>query len=158
MIGIIKELVTQPSAQQAQVVVSLIGLVSASIVAVFGLLGSAITFFLNKRSERIIDLRKTKENQYLEFLGSLASLKVATDQERHEIQDILSKRVQTIYLVGSKGVQTSLKELLDYLLGDASDLDQQNKLYASLIREMRKDLYGKRSQSLGSILLTTFRD
>lgn len=158
MIGIIKELVTQPSAQQAQVVVSLIGLVSASIVAVFGLLGSAITFFLNKRSERIIDLRKTKENQYLEFLGSLASLKVATDQERHEIQDILSKRVQTIYLVGSKGVQTSLKELLDYLMGDASDLDQQNKLYASLIREMRKDLYGKRSQSLGSILLTTFRD
>ena len=65
------------SDKQADVVIATIGFMSAAIVAIIGLFGSALTIMLNKRSERKVELRKIKENQYVEFLGSMAEAKVA---------------------------------------------------------------------------------
>lgn len=57
------------SEEQAKIIVAAIGLLSATVVAVIGLFGSALTIMLNKRSERRVELRKIKENQYIEFLS-----------------------------------------------------------------------------------------
>lgn len=65
------------SDKQADVVISTIGFMSAAIVDIIDLFGSALTIMLNKRSERKVELRKIKENQYVEFLGSMAEVKVA---------------------------------------------------------------------------------
>lgn len=58
------------SDKQADVVIATIGFISAAFVAGIGLFGSVLTFVLNKRSGRKIELRKIKEMQYIEFLGS----------------------------------------------------------------------------------------
>jgi len=158
MMKIIVELVTQPSEYQAEVIIALIGLLSAFIVAVFGLLGSAITFFLNKKSERKVELRKIKESQYLEFLGDLASFKIADPNTNWEIRKNLSAKAQTLYLIGSKGVQQALKAFLDYLMYEDMNIEKQKKLYAKLISEMRKDLYGRFTSTPDSIMLTTFKN
>lgn len=43
--------------KQADVIIAVIGLISACIVAVFGLFGSALTIILNKRHERKVELK-----------------------------------------------------------------------------------------------------
>ena len=53
--------------------------------------------------------KKQKE----EFLVSMAEAKVACDNEKHEINRLLSSRIQTIYLIGSKDVQKALGKFLD---------------------------------------------
>jgi len=158
MMKIIIELATQPSEYQAEVIIALIGFFSAGVVSVFGLLGSAITLYLNKRNERKIELRKIKESQYLEFLGNLASFKISDPENNWEIRNTLSARAQTLYLVGSDGVQRALKEFFKYVMYEKMDITKQNKLYADLICEMRKDLYGESSMSLDRVELTTFKN
>lgn len=146
------------SDKQADVVIATIGFISAAFVAGIGLFGSVLTFVLNKRSERKIELRKIKEMQYIEFLGSLAEAKVANDDEKHKIYVRLSSRIQTIYLIGSKDVQKSLENFLNYFTGKKGNANEQDKLYAELIKAMKKDLYGKTDASLETISFTVFSD
>ncbi|CUP36708.1 hypothetical protein EAI89_22545 [Eubacterium sp. am_0171] len=61
MIDCIINIISGLSDKQADVIIASIGLLSAAIVAVIGLFGSAFTFMLNKRSERKVELRKIKE-------------------------------------------------------------------------------------------------
>ena len=146
------------SDKQADVVIATIGFMSAAIVAIIGLFGSALTIMLNKRSERKVELRKIKENQYVEFLGSMAEAKVACDNEKHEINRLLSSRIQTIYLIGSKDVQKALGKFLDIFTTGEVKKDKQDKLYGALIEAMKKYLYGKNKTSLDSISYTVFSD
>lgn len=144
------------SEKQANVIVAYIGLISAAIVAGIGLFGSTLTIILNKRSERKVELRKIKESQYVDFLESLAEAKVSNSEERHKINLLLSSRVQTIYLVGSKEVQEALQGFLNIFFG--GNKNEQDKLYATLIKAMKKDLYGKKEKSLDLISFTIFND
>ncbi len=144
------------SDKQEDAIIATIGFMSATIVAVIGLFGSALTIMINKRSERKVELRKIKENQYIEFLGSIAEAKIANANERHEINRLLSSRIQTIYLVGNMDVQKALHSFLNIFTSGKVTPDEQNKLYADLIIAMKKDLYGKREGSLNSISFTIF--
>ena len=101
------------SDKQEDAIIATIGFMSATIVAVIGLFGSALTIMIYKRSERKVELRKIKENQYIEFLGSIAEAKIANANERHEINRLLSSRIQTIYLVGNMDVQKALHSFLN---------------------------------------------
>ena len=129
MIKAILELITQPSVVQADIVISVIGFLGAFVVAVFGFLGSALTFYFNRRSERNAERRKIKEGQYLEFLANLAAFKIAEPENNWEIRNTLSALAQTLYLVGSTGVQQALKTFLDYLLYEDMDIEKQKILY-----------------------------
>ena len=144
------------SDKQEDAIIATIGFMSATIVAVIGLFGSALTIMIYKRSERKVELRKIKENQYIEFLGSIAEAKIANANERHEINRLLSSRIQTIYLVGNMDVQKALHSFLNIFTSGKVTPDEQNKLYADLIIAMKKDLYGKREGSLNSISFTIF--
>ena len=151
-------IVTGLSDKQAEVIVAILGLLSAMIVAGIGLFGSAVTIMLNKKSERKIELRKIKEKQYIEFLGSIAEAKVVTNSERDKVNQFLSARIQTIYLVGNKEVQGALSDFLKIFTSGETSAEQQNKLYATLIMEMKKDLYGKNKKSLDLISFTIFKN
>lgn len=151
------EMLRELSSEQVNVIVAGIGLISAFIVTVFGLLGSSITFFLNKSNERKTELRKIKEKQYVEFLKSLAMAKVATSVEKHKLDMALSEKIQTIYLVGGEEVQTALKDFLELFVGNEPIArEKQDRLYAQLIKTMREDLYGKKRNSLEEISFTVF--
>lgn len=154
----ISDVIGMLSDKQADVIIAAIGFASAAIVAVFGLFGSALTIMLNKRGERKVELRKIKENQYIEFLGCVAEAKIAKIEEKHEINRLLSARIQTIYLVGNEDVQSALHNYLNLFTTGRVSPDEQNKLYANLIEAMKKDLYGKREDSLESISFTVFSD
>lgn len=173
MIELIINVIGALSDKQADVIIAVLGLISAFIVAGLGLFGSVLTFALNKRSERKIELRKIKEAQYIEFLGSLAEAKAADNSEKHKINMCLSSRIQTIYLVGNKNVQNALHGFLNYFTNKAEEPNKsiekdkcnkpektkgQDELYAELIKAMKKDLYGKTESSIESISYTIFID
>ena len=144
------------SDKQADVLIAAIGFMSAAIVAIIGMFGSVLTIMLNKKSERKVELRKIKEKQDVEFLGSMAEAKVAYGKEKYDINRLLSSRIQTIYLIGSKDVQKALGDFLCIFTTDKIENDEQNKLYGALIEAMKKDLYGKNESSLDSISYTVF--
>lgn len=158
MIEFISNVIGILSDKQADVIIAIIGLMSAAVVSIIGLFGSALTLMLNKRSERKVELRKIKEKQYIEFLGSIAEAKIADIKEKHEINKLLSARIQTIYLIGSKDVQKALRDFLNIFITGKDVSDEQNKLYGALIEAMKKDLYGKKEISLESISFTVFSD
>jgi len=103
--------------QQTEIIKACIGFFSAAAVAILGLLGSVGAVMMNKYHERKVDLRKIKERQYREFLESLAQSKMANEKERHQANNVLSARIQTIYLIGNKEVQSALDEFLQFLKG-----------------------------------------
>lgn len=158
MIGNICNVIGKLSDKQADVIIAAIGFMSAAVVAIIGLFGSALTIMLNKRNERKVELRKIKELQYIEFLGCIAEAKIADIKEVHEINKLLSSRIQTIYLIGNRDVQKALHDFLNILKPNKVTLDEQNKLYGTLIEAMKKDLYGKNEVSLESITFTIFGD
>ena len=158
MIGFIFDIIKILSDKQADVIIATIGFMSAAIVAIIGLFGSALTIMLNKRSERKVELRKIKESQYIEFLSSIAEAKIANITERAEINKLLSSRIQTIYLVGNKEVQKALHEFLNIFTAGKVSKDDQDKVYGALIEAMKKDLYGKKEKSLSLISFIVFSE
>ncbi len=142
--------------KQVDLIIAIIGFMSAAIVAIIGLFGSSLTIIMSKRNEKKVELRKIKENQYIEFLGSIAEIKIANSNEKHEINKLLSSRIQTIYLIGSNEVQKALSDFLLILIKEKVSTEEQSVLYANLIRAMKKDLYGENEISLESIPYITF--
>lgn len=122
-----------------------------------------LTFYLGKRYEKKVELRKIKENQYIDFLSVLAKAKVHESFPKEEINEELSVKIQTIYLVGSKDVQEKLQNFLCLFTDKSKILKTQDELYAELIESMKVDLYGKKlkltiknSNSLDKIKYTIF--
>lgn len=146
------------SDKQADVIIATIGLFSAIVVAVIGLFGSTLTIIMNKRSERKVELRKIKENQYIEFLISIAEAKSMTNSDKSGVYKVLSAKIQTIYLVGSEDVQKALINFLKIFTGKNDSGKTQDALYAELILAMKKDLYGKNEESIEEISFTIFKD
>lgn len=156
MIEFISNMIGVLSDKQADVIIAAIGFMSAAVVAIIGLFGSALTIMINRRSERKVELRKIKEKQYIEFLGSMAEAKIANGEEKHKINKLLSSRLQTIYLIGNQDVQNALYNFTSNFATGKVAPDKQVELYGALIKAMKKDLYGKKEVSLESIPFTTF--
>lgn len=83
------------------------------IVAVIGAVASVLTVVCAKIHEQMVELRKIKEKQYIDFLTFLTKAKLHNENNRQEIEAELSVRIQTIYLVGNKNVQKALTNFLD---------------------------------------------
>ena len=66
------------------------------IAAVIGAVVSCFTFTYGKIHEKKVELRKIKENQYIDFLTFLAKAKVSNTEE---VEIELSIKVQTIFLI-----------------------------------------------------------
>lgn len=131
------------------------------IVAALGAVVSVLTLVLGKRYETKIELRKIKEEQYISFLSNIAKLKAKEGITKEDEMLEVSMKIQTIYLVGNKGVQKALQNYLNVLVTEAKD--PQEKLYGKLIQSMKIDLYGKkylvlpkRFSSLDNISLVVF--
>ena len=54
--------------------------------------------------------------------------------------------------------ELSLMGVLFDLMYENMDIEKQKNLYAKLISEMRKDLYGRFTSTPDSIMLTTFKN
>lgn len=158
MIAFISNVIGVLSDKQADVIIATIGFMSAAVVTIIGLFGSTLTVIIDKRSQRKVEFRKIKENQYIEFLWSVAEAKIVNIDEKYEINKLLSSRIQTIYLIGNQDVQKFLHDFLNIFTTGKVIPDEQNKLYGALIRAMKKDLYGKNEVSLESISVTVFSD
>ena len=132
------------------------------LIALIGGFGSIITIFINKTYEKVTDMRKIKENQYIEFLSYLAKWVAAELDDKSKFSSELSAKVQNIYLVGNKSVQSALTDFLDYMDGKEKNIEMQDVLYANLIMQMKLDLYchtiikKKTSQSLERIRIRVF--
>lgn len=131
------------------------------IVAVLGAVVSVFTLVLGKRYETKIELRKIKEEQYISFLSNIAKTKVKEGTTKEDELLELSMKIQTIYLVGNKGVQKALQNYLNVLVTGSKD--PQEELYGKLIQAMKVDLYGrkyfilsKRFSSLDKVPLVVF--
>lgn len=134
------------------------------IVAVLGAFVTCSTFVLGKWHERKIELRKIKEEQYITFLTALLKVKIGTCENLDEVKEELSIKVQTIFLVGNKDVQTKLTVFLEIFFDKGKELNQ-NKLYGELIQSMKIDLYGRKWKvtpkclnSIDNIGLTIFTE
>lgn len=135
------------------------------IVAIIGAVVTYVTFLMEKNSERKIELRKIKENQYIDFLAEIAKSKVSNSANKEKINEELSIKVQTIFLVGNKDVQVKLKNFLSLFTNVSQASKTQEALYGELIQSMKLDLYGKRwwittksYNSIDEIKLTVFKD
>ncbi len=139
---------------------------------------------LNRAEERIrrkhyfdinkIDIIKKLQQEVQEYLGkvqptpylddistNIAKLKAKEGITKEDEMLEVSMKIQTIYLVGNKGVQKALQNYLNVLVTEAKD--PQEKLYGKLIQSMKIDLYGKkylvlpkRFSSLDNISLVVF--
>lgn len=118
---------------------SLLTALATVIVAVIGAVVSCFTFTYGKIHEKKVELRKIKENQYIDFLTFLAKAKVSNTKE---VETELTIKVQTIFLIGNKNVQLALSDFLKCFTGEIKE--DQSKKYGKLIQEMKLDLYGKR--------------
>lgn len=114
------------------------------IVAVLGAFATCFTFIMGKIHEKKIDLKKIKEEQYIDFLSALAMAKSNNCKDQDKLNEDLSIKVQTIYLVGSKAVQSSLKEFLKIFTNNENKNIDQSKAYGKLIQSMKIDLYGRK--------------
>lgn len=145
------------SENQCEVMVAIIGLISAGLVSIVGFFGSTLVFSIGKHLERKTSLKSIKEKQYIDFLSSIAEAKVAsTNEQKYEINKKLSSVIQTMYLVGNKKVQESLRAFLKSMTGDGVRAEEQNGLYTDLIIAMKQDLYGKKSETVDKIDFTVF--
>lgn len=114
------------------------------IVAVIGAFATCFTFSIGKIHEKKIELRKIKEEQYIDFLSALARAKSDSCKDEDKINEDLSIKIQTIYLVGSKYVQSNLKEFLKIFTNNENASINQSKSYGKLIKSMKIDLYGRK--------------
>lgn len=139
--------------------------VATIIVAILGAFASCFTFLIGKRHEKKVELRKIKENQYIDFLSALVKVKLLNSYNSDlalQYKIDLSIKIQTIFLVGSKDVQLKLKNYLN-IFTTSSYSEKQSQLYGELIQAMKIDLYGRKYyissksfNSLNNIQFTLF--
>lgn len=126
---------------------------SPIIVAIITGGASILVIFFTKWRELLMNQRKVKEEQYIEFLQAL-SLSLRKKEECY--LENLTKTVQTIYLIGSAEVIHDMNEIIK-LATDKGTLDsdlknKQDEYYANLIKSMRKDLKNIRQYNSSKML------
>ena len=133
----------------------------AVIVAVIGAVVSVFTLVAGKIYETKAQMRNIKEEQYIGFLTNIAKVKYAKGDEKKKAEEVLSIKIQTMYLVGNVGMQ---KALTEYLKIFSDEKLNQEELYGKLIQAMKIDLYGrvfgvlpKKYRSIDKIRLNVFK-
>lgn len=122
--------------------------VTTIIVGIVGPFVTCLTFVLGKWHEKKIEVRRIKEQQYIDFLTTFAKTKCNEQDNTDKNNEELSVKIQTIFLVGSKDVQIKLQNFLNLFINirnDECDKNKsQNELYGELIQSMKVDLYGRK--------------
>lgn len=113
------------------VTVSVIAAASSVVVA-------AISFYLTKKKEREADWRKYEYEQYKEFMVSING---ALGDPTHEGRMNFARACNTLHLIGSAGVISSLHALLDDLsINQGAFSVKHDALLSALVWEIRKDV------------------
>lgn len=124
------------------IIVALIATFTAIITAI-------ITDFLNKRSRLKFEERKLKEQYYLEFIHALSEN--MNNLESTEATIKYNHAFNNLAIIASPEVLLSLYELANLMINhiknnNVSDYENKyTKLFTVLVKEMRSDLYGKKS-------------
>lgn len=98
---------------------------------------AALSYLFTKIKEREADWRKWKYEQYKEFVASLSGN--VGPNPNIETQRTFLKACNTLNLIGSRGVLTSLQALIASMNADNSR-EENNARISRLIWEIRKDL------------------
>ena len=124
------------------IIVALLATFTAIITAI-------ITDFLNKRSRLKFEERKLKEQYYLEFIHALSEN--MNNLESTEATIKYNHAFNNLAIIASPEVLLSLYELANLIINhiknnNVSDYENKyTKLFTVLVKEMRSDLYGKKS-------------
>lgn len=124
------------------IIVALLATFTAIITAI-------ITDFLNKRSRLKFEERKLKEQYYLEFIHALSEN--MNNLESTEATIKYNHAFNNLAIIASPEVLLSLYELANLMINhiknnNVSDYENKyTKLFTVLVKEMRSDLYGKKS-------------
>jgi len=98
---------------------------------------AALSYFFTKVKEREADWRKWKYEQYKEFVSSLSG-NVGPNPTLETHRTFL-KACNTLNLIGSRGVLTSLQALIASMNAD-NPREENNARISRLIWEIRKDV------------------
>lgn len=113
----------------------------ATILTAFGTIASVV---YNKRKEFELHQKAIKEENYAEFLGSLILVlnKKRNGQEYDDELNALMKSIELIYIIGSPEVVNRMNVLLELANVETTDNESndQDTLYANLVKKIRKDL------------------
>ena len=124
------------------IIVALLATFTAIITAI-------ITDFLSKRSRLKFEERKLKEQYYLEFIHALSEN--MNDLESVEATIKYNHAFNNLAIIASPEVLSSLYELTNLMISHIKNNsvpdyeNQYTKLFTILVKEMRSDLYGKKS-------------
>lgn len=114
---------------------------SVVVALLTGTFGYLIAWF-NNRSKIKSEERQRKEGQYYGFIGELIKCK-SNDGTREYSKDTMAELTQQVYLIGSVDVIKAMDDFLAIMKGERLK-DHQGRVYASLLKAMRKDLYGRK--------------
>lgn len=129
------------------------------VVAIITAIVALFTLLINKSQERTIKQRNLKEEKYITFLSALISIKAGYGTSRELIETI-----QIMNLIGSDEVVQATSNFIDLMISkkpagekatttefpateltDEEKKEIQDERYNLLIKAMRKDLYGEKS-------------
>jgi len=124
------------------IIVALLATFTAIVTAI-------ITDFLNKRSKLKFEERKLKEQYYLEFIHALSEN--MNNLESTEATIRYNHAFNNLVIIASPKVLLALYEFADLMINHLKDNSVVNyeakyiKMFTTLVKEMRADLYGNRS-------------
>lgn len=127
------------------IIVALLATFTAIVTAI-------ITDFLNKRSKLKFEERKLKEQYYLEFIHALSEN--MNNLESTEATIRYNHAFNNLVIIASPKVLLALYEFADLMINHLKDNSVVNyeakytKMFTTLVKEMRVDLYGNRSDKI----------
>ena len=108
-----------------------------AIAAPTAVIVAALSYLFTKMKEQEADWRKWKYEQYKEFVATLGAM--VGPKPTPESHRMFLKACNTLNLIGSRGVLTSLHGLIASMNADNSH-EENNARISRLIWEIRKDL------------------
>lgn len=108
-----------------------------AIAGAVALIVAALSYLFTKVKEREADWRKWKYEQYKEFIAALSGN--VGPNPSIETQRTFLEACNTLNLIGSRGVLTSLQALIASMNAD-SPREENNARISRLIWEIRKDV------------------
>jgi len=115
--------------------------ISGAVAIIVAALTAGSTYLLTKRREREADWRKMKLDLYKDYVAALSGIVEGRATPEGHIRYV--DAVNNLTLVGSSGVLAALYDFLDYNSYRNTDksMDRHDKLLATLLRELRQDIY-----------------
>ena len=120
-------------------------ILSISLPFFLSVITASLAYYYSKRKQRILDIQKLKEESYKEFLNSFPS------ESKHASGNAFNKAFNSIYVFGNVKVIRKMLEIDLLHKGNENSSEEklrekQNKLFAEMIKEIRKDIFGNNSK------------